>query len=261
MPKSAAELFAKEKQKELNKKFLDLCKQKDGKGLLIADIDNAIAEGADVAASGCKAMYLATKNHNFALIDFLIDHGILDSPLSRGYLASMCDFGEFAKIEDKYFEELDKAIAITGFSMDYLIPYINCSFVHGNHDKALMLSEKYPVSRSQIVENIHIRIIFEMIENDLVDGLAIVNGYRDWMDEKTLGVAVSGGNDKVIEYMLAKKDLIAPINSVCDAVYQGYISTLELIEIKPNPTYRKNAEISKNPEMLDYLLKRGLIFE
>ncbi len=260
MPKSAAELFAREKQKELNKKFLDLCKQKDGKGLLLADIDSVIAGGADVTASGCKAMYLATKNHNFALIDFLIDHGILQSPLSRGYLAAMCDFGEFSKIEDKYFEELDKAISITGFSIEYLIPYINCSFVHGNHDKALMLSDKYPVSRSEIVQNIHIRIIFEMIDNDLFDGLAIINGYRDWIDEKTFGVAVSGGNDKVIKYMLDKKELIAPISSVCDAVYQGYISTLELIDIKPNPTYRKNAEMSKNPDMLDYLLTRGLIY-
>ncbi len=259
MPKSAAELFAKEKQKELNKKFLDLCKQKDGKGLLLADIDGAISQGADVFASGCKAMYLATKNHNFALIDFLIDHGILSSPLARGYLAAMCDFGEFSKIEEQYFEELDKAIGLTGFGIEYLIPYINCSFVHGDHDKALRLSEKYPVSRSEIVNNVHIRIIFEMIDNDLYDGLAIINGYRDWIDEKTFGVAVSGGDDKVIEYMLEKKRLIAPISAVCDAIFQGYISTLELIEIAPNPVFRQNAEVSKDPAMLEYLIRRGLV--
>lgn len=259
MPKSAAELFAKEKQKELNKRFLELCKQKDGKGLLLADIDGVISEGADVAASGCKAMYLATKNHNFALIDFLIEHGILDNPLARGYLAAMCDFGEFSKIENKYFEELDKAIALTGFSDDYLIPYINCSFVHGDHDKAIGLSEKYPITRSKIVNSIHIRIIFEMIDNELYDGLAIINGYRDWMDEKAFGVAVSSGNVKVIEYMLARKHLIAPVNSVCDAIFQGYISALELLEIAPNPIFEKNAEVSKNPEMLAYLRGRGLI--
>ena len=58
MPKSAAELFAKEKQKELNKNFIELCKQKDGQGLLLGDIDNVISEGAEITASGCKAMYL-----------------------------------------------------------------------------------------------------------------------------------------------------------------------------------------------------------
>ncbi len=259
MPKSAAELFAKEKQKELNKRFLELCKQKDGQGLLLADIDGVIAEGAEVTASGCKAMYLATKNHNFALIDFLIDHDILSNPLARGYLAAMCDFGEFSKVEDKYFEELDKAIELTGFSKDYLIPYINCSFVHEDHDKALKLSEKYPISRSEIVDSIHIRIIFEMIENELYDGLAIINGYRDWIDEKAFGVAVSGGNVKVIRYMLDKKHLVAPINAVCEAIFQGYISALELIDIAPNPVFRQNAEVSKEPNMLAYLVGRGLI--
>ena len=259
MPKSAAELFAKEKQKELNKNFIELCKRKDAKGLLLAEIDNAIAEGAEINASGCKAMYLAAKNHNFALIDFLIDKGILDNVLARGYLAAMCDFGEFSKVEEQYFERLDKAIEITGFSIDYLIPYINCAFVHGEQDKALALSDKYPVSRTEIVSDIHIRIIFEMIDKDLVDGLAIVNGYRDWIDEKSFGVAVSGGNAKVIEYMQSRKTLDAPVAAVCDAIYQGYRDALDLLDIKPNPLYRKSAETSKDAGMLDYLASRDII--
>ncbi len=259
MPKSAAELFAKEKQKELNKQFLELCKQKDNQGLVIADIDNIIGEGADITASGCKAMYLAAKNHNFALIDFLIDHGILANNLARGYLAAMCDFGEFSKVKDRYFDELDKAISITGFSPDYLIPYINCAFVHGEHDDALLLSDKYPISRTEIVNNIHIRIIFEMIDKDLFDGLAIVNGYRDWIDEKSFGVAVSGGNVKVMSYMLAKKDLEAPLSAVCDAIFQGYKDALDLLDLQPNPVFKKQAEASKASDMVDYLSARGLI--
>lgn len=259
MPKSAAELFAREKQKELNKRFIELCKQKDSKGLLLADIDNVIAEGAEVTASGCKAMYLAAKNHNFALIDFLIERGILDNPLSRGYLAAMCDFGEFSKVEDKYFDALNMAIDITGFELDYIIPYINCSFVHGNHYKALELTESYPVSHEEIVNSIHMRIIFEMIDNDMEDGLAIVNEYRNWIDEKAFGVAVSGGNVKVIEYMLARKDLCAPVNSICDAIFHGYRDALDLLDIKPNPIYRKNAESSKDPNMLNYLIGREII--
>lgn len=258
MPKSAAELFAKEQQKELNKRFIELCKQKDG-SLLLADIDNCLSEGAVISASGCKAMYLAVKNHNFELIDYLIDHGILENPLARGYLASMCDFGEFGKYESKYFERLDKAISLTGFSPDYLIPYINCSFVHGEQDKALVLSDKYPISRTNIVECVHVRIIFEMIDKDLVDGLAIINGYRDWIDQKTFGVAVSSGNVKVIEYMLARKRLVPPISSVCDAIFQGYRSALDLLDIAPNPLYRRNAESSKDEGMLEYLENRGLI--
>lgn len=259
MPKSAAELFAKEKQKELNKKFIDFCKQKSD-GLLLGEVDNVITEGAEITAFGCKAMYLAVKNRNFALIDFLIDHGILDNPLSRGYLAAMCDFGEFYKVEDKYFDYLNKAIATTGFNIDYLIPYINCSFVHGEHDKALALSEKYPVTRTEIVNSVHIRIIFEMIDKDLIDGMAIINGYRDWVDDKTFGVAISSGNVKVIQYMIAKKNnLNPPLNAICDAIYQGYRSALDLLEISPNPLYKRNAEVSKDPDMLNYLYERDLI--
>lgn len=259
MPKSATELFAKERQKELNKNFIELCKQKDGQDLLLANIDNLIVEGAEITASGCKAMYLAVKNRNFALIDFLIERGILDNPLARGYLAAMCDFGEFAKVEAKFFEEIDKAIGLTGFEINYLIPYINDAFVHGEQDKALALSEKYPITRTEIVNNVYDRIIFEMIDKDLVDGLAIINGYRDWVDEKTFGVAVSSGNVKVIKYMLAKKQLSAPVSAICDAVYQGYRDALELIDIKPNPAYRRNAETSKDPGMAEYLRSRNLI--
>ncbi len=259
MSKSAAELLAKERQKELNKQFLELCKQKGGDTLLLADIDNAVALGADVSAGGCKAMYLAAKNHNFALIDFLIGHGILTNPLARGYLASMCDFGEFAKVEKEYFDRLDKAISITGFGIDYLIPYINCAFVHDEHDKALALADKYPVSRKEIVNCIHIRIIFEMIDKDLEDGLAIINGYRDWVDEKSFGVAVSSGNVKIIRYMLDKERLTPPINAVCDAIYQGYVDALDLLDIPYSPAYRHAAETSKNPDMLSYLKSRNLV--
>ncbi len=259
MPKSAAELFAREKHKELNKQFLELCKQKNGDSMLLADIDNVVAEGADVTTGGCKAMYLAVKNHNFALIDFLIDNGILTNPLARGYLASMCDFGEFGKVEEEYFVRLDKAIAITGFYIEYLIPYINCAFVHGEHDKAIALADKYPVSRKEIVDCVHIRIIFEMIDKDLEDGLAIINGYRDWINEKNFGVAVSSGNVKIIKYMLDKEYLTPPISSVCDAVFQGYKDALDILDIPFNPAYRRSAESSKDATMLDYLKSRNLL--
>ncbi len=259
MPKSAAELFAREKQRELDKQFLELCKQKEGESMLLADIDNAVSLGASITAGGCKAMYLAAKNHNFALIDYLIDKGILANALARGYLASMCDFGEFSKVESEYFVRLDRAISITGFSVDYLIPYINCSFVHGEQDKALMLSDKYPVSRKEIVSCVHVRIIFEMIDKGLEDGLAIINGYRDWLDEKTFGVAVSGGNVSVIKYMQEKKKLVPPISSVCDAIYQGYKEALDLLYIPPNPIYRKSAASSQDEGMTEYLKSRNLI--
>lgn len=225
MPKSTAELFAKEIQKELNKSFIELCKSKD-KGLVLADIDTLVSQGAHVTASGCKAMYLAVKNHNFELIDYLMSKSILDNALARGYLAAMCDFGDFSKVEDKFFERIDKAIEYTGFCVDYIVPYVNTAFLHGEHDKALTLSDKYPVSRTQIVELLYTRIIFEMVEKELVDGLAIVNGYRDWMDEKTLGVALSSGNVKVIKYILAKKNIAPPIEAVCDAIFQGYRDAL-----------------------------------
>lgn len=258
MPKSAAEQFAKEIQKELNKNFLELCKSKD-KALALADIDSLVAQGAQITASGCKAMYLATKNRNFELIDYLIEKDILSNPLARGYLASMCDFGEFSKIEDKFFERIDKAISITGFSIDYIVPYVNCSFVHGDHDKALALSDRYPVSRTEIVSSLYPGIIFEMIEKDLVDGMAIVNGYRDWMDEKTFGMAVSGGNVKVIKYMLAKKQLVAPVGAICDAIFQGYREAIDLLDLKYNPVYRKSAETSKDGGMLEYLQQKGIV--
>lgn len=235
---------------------------KKGESMLLAEIDNTVSLGAQVTASGCKAMYLAAKNHNFELIDFLMDHGILVSPLARGYLASMCDFGEFGKVEDEYFVRIDRAIEMTGFNIEYLIPYINCSFVHGEHDKALDLAYKYPISRKQIVDSIHIRIIFEMIDKDLEDGLAIVNGYRDWVDEKNFGVAVSSGNVKVIRYMLGKEEhLVPPVNSVCDAIFQGYKPALDLLDITPCPLYRRSAETSKDPSMLDYIKERNLIVE
>lgn len=55
------ETFERERRKELNKEYLDLCKQKDRKGLLIAEVEDALARGADIEAGGCKAMYLAVK--------------------------------------------------------------------------------------------------------------------------------------------------------------------------------------------------------
>lgn len=258
MPKSTAELFAKEIQKELNKSFIELCKSKT-KGLILADIDSLVAQGAQITASGCKAMYLAVKNHNFELIDYLVSKGILVNPLARGYLAAMCDFGDFAKVEDKFFARIDKAVECTGFSIDYIVPYVNTAFLHGEHDKALALSDKYPVSRTEIVDTLYPRIIFEMIDKDLVDGLAIVNGYRDWMDEKSLGIAISSGNVKVIRYILAKKKIAAPVSSVCDAVFQGYRDALDAIELKPNPALIKKAQSSKDAGMVEYLKGRGVI--
>lgn len=258
MPKSQAELFAKEIQKELNKSFIELCKRKSG-GLLLADVDAVVAQGADITASGCKAMYLAVKNRNFALIDYLIERGILDSPLARGYLAAMCEFGEFAKIEDEFFARIDRAIQLTGFSPDYLAPYVNTSFVHGEQDKALMLDKKYPISRTELVGLLYGRIIFEMVEADLVDGLAIVNGYRDWIDEKSFGEAISSGNVKVIKYMLERKQLTPPIGAVTDAIFHGYKAALDLIEIEPNPYYRKVAASAKDSTMTEYLRGRGII--
>ena len=258
MPKSAAELLKKEKQKQLNRDFIDLCKRKD-KGMLLADIDTVIAQGADVTTSGCKAMYLAVKNHNFALIDLLIERGILSNPLAIGYLAAMCDFGEFARVEDKFFERIDRAILLTGFTAEYIAPYVNSTFVHGEEQKALALSERYPISKTQIVELLHDRIIFEMIERDLVDGLALVNGYRDWIDERALGVAVSGGNVKIIRYMLGKKQLVPPTAAICDAIFHGYKDVLDLMDLRPNPIYRRSAESSKDTAMVEYLVGRGII--
>lgn len=248
------ETFERERRKELNKEYLDLCKQKDRKGLLIAEVEDALAHGADIEAGGCKAMYLAVKNHNFSLINLLIRKGILKYPLAAGYIASMCEFGDFETYRKQFFEVIDKAMTITGFSLDYFVPFFNMALVHGDAEDAKTVADKYGVSYKQVADCVYERIIFEIIENDATDSLTFIESYRNWINEKVLGVAVSAGNLKVAEYILSKESsLVPPVSSVCDAVFNGYREVLKLFPVPLTPQVLRNASVSKDKGMTDYI--------
>lgn len=247
------ESFERERRKALNKEYLDLCKQKDRKGLLVAEVEDVLAKGADIDAGGCKAMYLAVKNHNFSLIYMLIRKGILKYPLASGYIASMCEFGDFEMYRSQFFEVIDKAVSITGFSIDYFVPYFNMALVHGDADDAKTVADKYGIGYKEVADCIYERIIFEIIENDAKQSLAFIEEYREWINEKVLGTAVSAGNEKVTEYILSKKQLTPPVSAICDAVFNGYRGTLELIDVPLTPQVLRNAAVSKDKGMTDFI--------
>lgn len=138
----------------------------------------------------------------------LIRKGILKYPLAAGYIASMCEFGDFETYRKQFFEVIDKAMTITGFSLDYFVPFFNMALVHGDAEDAKAVADKYGVSYKQVADCVYERIIFEIIENDATDSLTFIESYRNWINEKVLGVAVSAGNLKVAEYICLKRAVL-----------------------------------------------------
>ena len=239
------ELIAK--QKQLDEELIEIAKQKDKKGELLARASQLLDEGAFVNAGGGKPLYFAARKQNYPLLYLLIDNGALSLPIAKNYIASICDYRGFDKSEEAFFALIDYAISITGFDKAYLIPYINCMFLHGRHQKTYRLTDVYGLKPREIVGEVYERVIFEIINNNHMETLEYIEGYRDWINRACFDTAISGGEAKVLAYMLFNGRYFEPAeSSVCKAIYDGYTEILDLLrsngfDLGKNPLYLKKA--------------------
>lgn len=264
--RSSEEIFANELQKSKDKRLIELCRTRDRRGKLLEEIKELMDNGADITARNYRALYFATREHNFPLIDLFIDRGALTSPIARSHLAAICDYGDFsAEKEEKFFVMLDRAIENTGMDLEYFIPYINCMFLHGRYTDAVALSDKYGIGVQQIVDVIYPRVIFEMIDSGYMDAINFIEQHRDWIDRSTFISAVSSGETKVVKYILSRKLLPLPMNDIERAVYDGYTDVLDLLlehgyRFIGNEKLLANAcrsFFSNGSKSLEYLLEHG----
>lgn len=267
MPKlSPIEIEANNHQKLLNKDFADLCRLPDSDGAILSKIEMLLNSGAEINCFNSKPLYNATRSLNFKLIYLLIKYGALNSPLAVNYIASICDYRNFKKNEEAFFELIDHCISIKGFDMAYFVPYINTMFLHGQAQKTNLLITKYNISASDIVNCVYERVIFEIINNGYENTLSYIERYRNWITQSCFDTAVSSGDIKALKYILAKNLGFEPSQSaLLKVIYDGNTEVLEVLKLwgfglKKDLVYLKQAcraFYSKGKTSLEYLLKNG----
>ncbi len=267
MPKlSQLEIDANYRQKLINKELCDLCRLPDGDGGILGKIELLIRDGAEVTCLNSKPLYNATRKQNFKLIYKLIEYGALNDPIAVSYIASICDYRNFKKNEGQFWELIDHCISLKGFDIQYFVPYVNTMFLHGEAQKTNMLISKYSLTPTDIVGCVYERVIFEIINNGHENTLAYIERYRSWINQSCFDSAISGGEVKVLKYILSKNPGFEPQESaVCKAIYDGNTDVLDALKgwgyaLKKDPSYLKQACRAfyfKGKKALEYLLSNG----
>jgi len=261
---SILEIEANNHQKLINRELANLCRLKDD-GVL-SKIELLIKDGAEVCSQNSKPLYNATRTQNFRLIYLLIDNGALNDPIAKNYIASICDYRNFKKHEEEFFKLIDHCISLTGFDMEYLTPYVNTTFLHGQPQKTNLLIKKYSLTPAKIVGCVYERAIFEIINNGHENTLAYIERYRNWITQSVFDTAIAGGEIKVLKYILSKNLGFTPQESgILKAIYDGNIEVLEVLKtwgysLKKDPNFLKQACRSfffNRKASLEYLFKNG----
>ena len=266
MPKlSPLEIDAINHQKLINQELANLCRMDEDDGV-VSKIEKLIGEGAEVCYQNSKPLYNATKKVNFRTIYKLIDHGALNDPMAINYIASICNYRNFKKNEEKFFALIDHCIELNGFDITYFVPYINTMFLHGQAAKTNLLITKYKLSSAQIIDCVYERVIFEIINNGHEPILEYIERNRDWISQTVFDTAVASGEYKVLKYLLSKNLGIEPQESALNkAIYDGSTEILDLLKswgypLKKNPNYLRQACRSfytKGKKAFEYLMNNG----
>lgn len=267
MPKlSLIEAEANNHQKLINNDLANLCKLPDSDGDILNKIEQLLLSGAEAVYCNGKPLYNATRKLNFKTVYKLIEYGALQEPNAKNYIASICDYRNFSKNEEKFFNLIDFCIEKTGFDIAYFIPYINTMFLHGQPQKTNILISKYGLKPKQIIDEVYERVIFEIINNGHENTLAYIERYREWINQSCFDTAISGGETKVLKYILSKDMGFVPQeSSICKAIYDGYTDVLDTLKehgyaLKKEPAYLKRAcrsFLTNGKKAFEYLIQNG----
>jgi|GEM_PF-1343487 len=222
----------KKLKKELGQRLVELCKELESEDSLNL-AKELIKQGAEVNFNRSGPMRFATKNYNFGLIKHFISIGALSEPLSRSYLSGMCQRGAFDEDkENGFFEIIDFAIASTGFSKEYILPYFKAMLLEGCVEKAKKVGERYNVPLKEMLEGVQLNVVIECLEMGREESLELINLYQDRTQE-AFDAAVAGGREKAVEYLYQNgggADLVPDRDSVLKAIMNGYIGMLRLLD-------------------------------
>ena len=215
-------------QKERDERLITLTKDKDATP---EQVRSLLTEGANVLARDCRAMLNACKKFNYPVINVLIEFGALSRPIARKYIGSLCDYRGFDKTDlNAYFDRLESAIAITGADDDYFEPYLNNRAAVGDMEGLTVFKTRFGLTDEYVVRHVLVRIIFEVINHGYEDVLAYVSSNRQWIDQSCFDLAVSGGEEKALEYILDHSDFTTPSRAaVATALFAGHMGVLDML--------------------------------
>jgi len=250
--------------KELGQRLVEVSKETESEDS-VALAQDLIRQGAEVNFSRSSPMRFATKNYNFPLIRYFINIGALAEPLSRTYIAGMCQQGAFdEEVEAKFFEALNHAISKTGFTKDYIEPYFKVMLLAGCVDKAKSIGEKYNVSLKTLLANVPLNVVIECLELKRDISLELINLYEDRRQD-AFDAAVAGGREKALEYLYERNIgfVLEPNrDSVLKAIMNGYMGVLHMLDAKGVDMRGDWCLVTAarvfnlRPEPLKFLLKR-----
>jgi len=258
----------KARVRALSEMLVQECKSENGS---VETVKAAIDSGADIHFKHSEPLRWATKRKNFAVIKFLINQGALESDTAKRYIAQICDvkFKE-EKHEKEFFEVLDLAHSKTGDYMSLFVPYINQLVVHGKTEKLKALKTRYYLTESEVVEQIEMRIIFEIVKSGKEEMLTYIEKHKEWVGQESFDLAVSTGECGVLQYMLDTHGYLRPSDkAVAIALFDGKFELLDMLieegyDFENNPLFLERAcraAFANGTAGLKYLLKYGYSLE
>lgn len=223
-----AKIQAITEQKERDAALLALAKNAYTRG---AEIERALADGANVHARGSRAMLDACKRFNYEAVVTLISFGALSKPIARKYLGAMCDYKGFDNNQSEaFFALIDYAVSVTGADDNYLEPYINNRAAEGDMESLNAFKQRYNLTDAYVAMHVYPGIIFEIINNGHDDTLAYVSSHCDWIDKSCFDSAVAGGEEAVLAYIMDHSDFYMPSRqAAATALFAGRTGVLDML--------------------------------
>jgi len=138
--------------------------------------------------------------------------------------------------------------------------------VNGRLDKIRALQIRYSLTDAEIVEQIELRVIFEVILNEFTDILQFIEQHKDWISQTAFDRAVDSNEWIVLEYIINKVGFILPSDhAVAKAVFEGHIEVLKMLiacgySFNKNPLFLERAcraAFTRGTKSLVFLLKNG----
>lgn len=230
-------------------------------------LEPIVSAGADVCYAFSKPLKFAAKALNFKAVNYLLKEGALKLAMSYKYVSQMCESKGFNdSFEPQYFELIDYCVTHGGNLNDMLTEYINYSANRGRMDRLEFLMNKYSLSPDFVADNVHIRIIFDLILNAHDAVLQFVSAHRQWVSQESFDLAVYSGDWVVLEYFLHNSSYRKPSpEAVAQSIFTNSFPVLDMLiaegfSFNKNPFYLKKAcraALGGDVSALTYLLKRG----